>query len=649
MRSIYVSLTTIGLLTLVALATEPASEPNTEIGKRLMTDITYLSSDELGGRPSGGAGCELAARYIAEQLAKAGVKPAGDTKEDKTLFSSAFDFAAGVKVQPDCALMWKHPNDTTTLKLDADFSPFGFSSTGEVDGEVVFCGYGISAPGVGYDDYDGLDVQGKVVIVYDGLPGGDKVDEKFSTSLVRYGQVRYKAMNARVHGARAVIVAARAGGGDEDPALISTQGARVKGDAGVLVLDVRRSLITKLASTDGDTLGELQVLIDQEGKPASAPVRNLRAKVGINLKRHFAHTENVLGVVPGTDPGLAKEVIVMGAHYDHLGDGSQGGSLHAESGIHHGADDNASGVSAVLEVARDVAKNPARRTVLFAFFSAEELGLLGSASYVKTPAFPITDTVAMINLDMVGRMRNGGMTVGGAGTSAQWETLIERAREPLGVKVKLDPEGFGPSDHSSFYSKQVPVMFLFTGAHVDYHKPSDTADKINTEGLVVVTQLATRLVREIDALDVRPSFQRTTGSRHAGRQTVRGTGVYLGTIPDYSDNAGKGLRLNGVRDNSPASKAGLVAGDVVVSFAGQQVRDVYDYTYLLFAKKPGDTIEIKVVRDGETLTLTAILGRKGGKKPAPGGPHGTPPKGDHGKHAPAPEGENKPQLPPGHP
>ena len=363
--------------------------------------------------------------------------------------------------------------------------------------------------------------------------------------------------------------------------------------------------------------------------------------IDVNVIRRESPSFNVVGILPGSDPKLKNETIVIGAHYDHLGMGGEGsGSLSARPGIHHGADDNASGVAGLLELARMLtSQNPKpRRTIMFIAFSGEEEGLIGSNYYVNHPIVPLTSTVAMINMDMIGRLKEKKLIIGGVGTAQEWRSMIDADNSVQGMTVSLnspisaasatlsaalpivlgsngqpvvtlDPakpfdltlneDGYGPSDHSSFYAKQVPVLFFWTGNHEDYHKPSDTADKINYEGEARVVSFAERIVRDVDRSDKRPTYT-VAKSESQGRST--GFRVYLGTIPNYADS-NDGLKLDGVRDDSPAAKAGLKAGDKIVKMAGREVKNVYDYTYALGEMKAGQEYEVEVVRGSERLTL----------------------------------------------
>lgn len=336
---------------------------------------------------------------------------------------------------------------------------------------------------------------------------------------------------------------------------------------------------------------------------------------------------NVIGILDGHDNTLKNEAIVIGAHYDHLGRGGQGSLAANSTEIHHGADDNASGTAAVIELARQFAKEKKnKRTLIFIAFSGEEDGLFGSKYYVNNPVFPLEKTVAMINLDMVGRLKDDKLTIGGIGTASEWKALVEsqnltngNASSPpkpegyLGPPIRvedvkqkfalaLNEDGFGPSDHSSYYGKQIPVLFFFTGTHLDYHKPSDTADKINYVGLQQIIDYVYAIAAAIDNTPQRPTYTVAKSANTGGRM---GFSISLGTIPTYADST-DGMLLDGVRDNSPASRAGLKAGDKMIKLAGKQVKNVYDYTAILGEMKPDVEYEVVIVRAGQTLTLKII-------------------------------------------
>ncbi len=345
---------------------------------------------------------------------------------------------------------------------------------------------------------------------------------------------------------------------------------------------------------------------------------------------------NVIGILEGRDPVLKNEAIVIGAHYDHLGRGGAGSLAANSTEIHHGADDNASGVAAIIEIARQFARERNnKRTLIFIAFSGEEEGLFGSNFYVNNPIFPLDKTIAMINLDMVGRLKDNKLTIGGVGTASEWKSLVEfnnkyhenglqaidlpSPKIPMEAQARkvevtrrlsinpfftlqLNEDGFGPSDHSSFYSKKVPVLFFFSGTHIDYHKPSDTAEKINYAGEASLISYAVAITKAIDQNPMRPTYAIAKSSNTGGRT---GFNISLGTIPNYGDST-DGMLIDGVRDDSPAAKAGVKTGDKVIKLAGRDIRNVYDYTDTLVDMKAGEEYEVVVLRGTVRLTLKIL-------------------------------------------
>ena len=426
-----------------------------------------------------------------------------------------------------------------------------------------------------------------------------------------------------------MLIASQTNFGDDRLAKLSYD--RTLGETALPVAGVSRAVAEKLLGIDtDDELAEIEKWVAMK-KDAPQIIKievmnaaNNTAALVIDLEKETVDAYNVIGVIEGRDPQLKREAIVIGAHYDHLGHGGQG-SLEANStAIHFGADDNASGTSAIIELARRFAKEKDnKRTIIFIAFSGEEEGLLGSKYYVEHPVFPLENTVAMINLDMVGRLKDNKLTIGGIGTAAEMKSLVENTNKlPLTVsggmggkeqwsyaentalfKLQLNEDGFGPSDHSSFYGKKIPVLFFFTGTHLDYHKPSDTADKINYAGLLKITDYIEQIAKQIDQNPKRPTYEVAKSSGTMGGR--RGFNVSLGTIPSYGDST-DGLVLDGVRDNSPAAKAGLKAGDKIVKLAGHDVRNVQDYTFVLGEMKAGEEYEVVIMRGAERSTLKIV-------------------------------------------
>lgn len=323
-------------------------------------------------------------------------------------------------------------------------------------------------------------------------------------------------------------------------------------------------------------------------------------------------TRNVVAFLPGSDPALRGQVIVVGAHLDHLGRSSSG-ALDPESkdAIRNGADDNASGSAAVLELARLLSANPARRSVLFVNFSGEELGLLGSQYFVEHSPVAVDSMVAMLNFDMVGRLSGDSLIVYGVATARELPALLDSANAAVNLHVRGLGDGFGPSDHSSFFARNIPVLHFFTNTHADYHRATDDAPLINAAGTARIVTLAERVIRGIDARDARLSFVRSTTPPAVAGARSQGSNVYLGSIPDMSAPDVKGLRLTGVRAGSPADSAGLKAGDIIVEFDGKAVADLQTYSDALYARRPGDEVDVVVLRGAERLRLRVRLGRRG--------------------------------------
>jgi aminopeptidase YwaD len=657
------------VLALSAIAQQPVAT-NAPSVERLRAHIEYLASDKLEGRRTSSTGAKLAAEYVAREFSRYGLRRSigHDTAGMSILeadspgrYLQQFPYVASLSLGQDNLFYVKpgRADDTALFRVEEDWMPLGFSSNGKVTGaQMVFAGYGISSPELNYDDYAAGDAKDRVAIVFAGTPDGDNPHGQF----VRAGGIRFKAAAARAAGARALlIIAGEDKLKDDKLAQLSYDNA---GEAGIPVLVISRKLAKKLLGLA--SLAEYQAVADSRvGANASVAVSNstggtvplsqsqtLRAAmrspkldISINVVRRDSPSFNVVGILDGSDPTLKNEAIVIGAHYDHLGLGGEGSLAPREGEIHHGADDNASGVAGMLEVARFFTSpgNRPRRTIVFMAFSGEEEGLLGSNYYVNHPIVPLANTVAMINMDMIGRMKNNKLIVGGVGTTPIWRQVIASANASDRMRVTataetsgsiartsnstnrvavpmvtgingrpvvviesekpfdltLNEDGFGPSDHSSFYAKQIPVLFFWTGTHADYHKPSDTADKINYEDEARILGLVVRIVHDIDSNDKRPAYA-SAKSEASGRST--GFRVYLGTIPNYADST-DGLLLDGVREDSPAAKAGLKAGDKIVKLAGHDVKNVYDYTFALGDMKAGQEYEVELVRSGERIKV----------------------------------------------
>ena len=508
----------------------------------------------MEGRGSGTPGGDRAAREIGRILGEAGLRPGGDQQS----FFQSFAFATGTRLAPLSRLELLG-SDGRILDVDREWRPHGGSRQGEVTGDVVFVGHGITTPDGRWDDYRSVDVRGRIALALDGAPAelGAGVTSRLD-----------KLLAARRAGANALLLAA-----DTLPPLEET-GANVD----IVSASVSRSTADALR--------------------AMAP-RRVRLRVALETAER--RTVNVIGILPGRDPTRAHEAVVIGAHHDHLG--MSGGQ------IYHGADDNASGTAVVLGLARAfAAAGGAPRTLVFVLFGAEELGLLGSAHYVRHPAIPLGQTVAMVNLDMVGRLR-GSVTVGGVDTGSGMRAIVNEASAVTGVPVTLRGESQPASDHSSFYRAGKSVLFFHTQGHDDYHKPTDTADKIDMDGLARVTALAAAVVERLAAAPA-PTYAKAESPSRRSRPPQASTaagGAFLGIAGDGA-RRGDGVRLRDVIPGTAAAKAGVRAGDVLVRFGGEIVDGFEDVQRLVAARKPGDTVELVYVRNGEERTASAALG-----------------------------------------
>lgn len=673
----------------LVLAPDPSSV------ERIRADVTYLASPELAGRGTGEEGARLAAEMIAKRFAELNLVPFGDAGQDKTAgYRQKFEARVGATIDPPVlAVETGTPAKKTTADAAGIVTADG-SASGSVSGEVVFVGYGIKAPALGWDDYKGADVTGKIVVVLHGAPtlsgkdrrppappqgegahgspaaaahgspaaahgspapahgapdaaanahtahgapvalhpaptptpmpvphgqpAGDKPGSdphaahgkdaaaKPGSDLIPkdalrdFGSIRYKLRTAREAKAAGIVIIAA---GEELP--IAPSDASSMGIPGVVV---KRALAKRLvpgAKADDKRTWDAQ--------KSAAP--KVLAKTSLSITTRvtplMAEAWNVVGMLPARQGSkLASEYVVMGAHYDHLGHGGTSSSrAPGVRAVHPGADDNASGTALMLELARRFAALPEKpaRNILFMAFGAEEIGTIGSHHWVEHAPIPIANIAAMVNADMVGRMRENKILVDGTSTAAAWPEIARAATSGLGLDVAFGGEGFGASDQASFTAARVPVTFLFTGVHDDYHKPSDTADKINVEGVERAATLAGRLVLAVSEREERLAFVDAPADPHRG--TRGGFRVSLGTVPDYAFT-GKGMKLTGVRPDAPAARAGLKGGDVIVKVGAHEITNVHDFMFALGDLEPGREVVVVVLRDGAQVELKVT--------PAPG-------------------------------
>lgn len=540
-----------------------------------MAHVRYLADDGLEGRAVGSAGARCAADYVAERFRALGLQPAGPEGS----FFQPFPIRKGAELGPRNDLVV----DGTTYDLGTDWTPTGFSGIKGLAGELVWAGYGLSSPGNPHDADTRIDISGKVAVFAWGDP-----DAPHGISM--RGDPHFKATVAAGRDAAGAI-------------FLAPSGMPLPG----LADEIRGMLDMPVAVVSGSIAEELRAAAEQGGS----------VWLETDVSEARVDARNVAALLPGSDPELRDEYVIIGAHYDHLGLGGEGSLAPDSRDIHNGADDNASGTAAVIEIARLLSEGPRpERSVLFLAFTGEERGLWGSTYFVGNPTVDLDGVVAMLNLDMVGRVVDDAVTVFGFATAEEWDAVVDQANASLAnpLAVAKAPDGFGPSDHAAFHGEGLPVLHFFSNTHADYHRPSDDWQKINADGIDRVGQLTAAVARRLASPEValtptpqeRPSAPTQTSSASS---SGGGYGPYLGTIPDMTPRD-SGLRLTGVREGSPAEEGGLQAGDVVVEFAGRAITDIYSYTYALQDHAPGDEVEIVVEREGERVTLSVTLGER---------------------------------------
>jgi Tol biopolymer transport system component len=586
--------------------------------------VTRLSTDEMDGRGVGTEGNARAADLIAATLAMEGLTDPGKH------YRQAFTVTTGVSLGAENLLAVTTGGATTPLALGTAFSPLGFSRSGAFAGGVVFAGYGIRATELGYDDYAGLDVKGKVVLAMRYEPGEEDDASPFDGKRPsRWSDLRAKAIVAREAGAAALLLVGPATHPDDPDKLPPLKTLGPLSDAGIPVIQVTRAEADLLLASAGLTLAQARDAIDHSYKPASRPLPDVSLRGRVDLHPVSATAENLVGVIPGRG-ALKDQVVVVGAHYDHLGHGGAGSFTPDVDAIHNGADDNASGVAAVVCAAGALVRSARadkadRRTVAVVAFSAEEIGLGGSGWYVQHPVVgTLANTAAMINLDMVGRLRDEKLAVLGTDSSPGWQALLDLAKGAAPeLNLTTGGDGYGPSDHASFYGEGVPVVHLFTGAHPQYHTPDDDVALLDMDGGGQVSRFTSALVEAASHAD-RLAYARGTGSPMVGDS--RGYGAYFGSVPDYTAMAAAtgGVKLSDVRPGSPAERAGLRKGDVIVGMAGMKIENLYDMTFVLREHRPNETIAVVVDRAGATVTMHATLAVRGGDPAPPAAPAPTP-------------------------
>jgi hypothetical protein len=569
-----------------------------DVAARLLAHEKYLADDAQEGRGIGTKGLDRSADYIAQQMKDIGLATAFNGS-----YFQNFTMGWGVHLRANNFVTF----DSTKLDTSTGIMPLGFSSPGTVTGTVVFAGYGIIAPEYKYDDFANLETQGAIVVCLTGEPGEFDSTSKFEgLRYTAHSGMRNKAGNAKLKGAVGILyVEGPIYAGKDEEHLVAPRSDEPYIDCGIPALRITRAALHKLFPEF--KLEQLQRSIDSNTEPRSLPIADDQGKpftitVSTDLTRETVPVKNVGGVIAG-DP---KSVIVLGAHYDHLGYG-QSGSLEEKPGlIHNGADDNASGVASILETARNLNDKKPQSTIFVAAFTAEETGLGGSSYLVKNFPLGMENVRCMINLDMVGRMKDNKLSVQSCKTAVEFDSIVTAANKmSANFEISCKGDGYGPSDHMNFFLADKPVLFLFTGAHEDYHKSTDDWDKINYPDMARVVMFTTTLVNHLDTPGKPLTFVKATEPPPDQGGRFR---VTFGTIPDYAQaDSLIGVLLSGVRPDGPAEKAGIKGGDLLTKMGDVKLNNIYDFVFALRRYAPGDSVEVRYVREGKELVTHAVL------------------------------------------
>lgn len=596
------------LILLFALHQSFCQKATSPDAQKIAEYVRFLASDELEGRYPGTPGNYKAAEYIQMKFKEFGLKPISGT------YTQTFPFPVNYKFSENNSIVWEKLIERPGIpkemwksvpkkwNLGVEFQPLPISENGTVTGEVVFVGYGITAKDIGYDDYEGVDVKGKIVIVLSDSAEGQPKDERF----IPYSKLSYKAMNAREHGAIGVIFVKVQS--DSANVFYPLKVSTFNKPSGIIVVQASRTEVAKFFPKNAN-LYPTEMEMQKTKKPKSFLIPDTKVTITVEMEKETVEVPNVFGLIPGTDPELSKQYIVIGAHFDHLGWGGENSLYRGKTPqIHNGADDNASGVAAILSLAEHLAKNPLKRSVIVVAFNAEEEGLLGSSYFVKNFPLSVEQVILMLNFDMVGRMKENKLNVFGTGSSTTFDKVVDSIAVLDSLILTKGSEGYGPSDHSSFYSVKIPVLFLFTGAHSDYHMPTDDAEKIDCDGIVKVVNFARKVLERYGNSFEKPNYVVVpVEKKDGGKENAPGYAkVWFGIVPNFEDNP-LGLRISGVSSGSPAEKAGLQADDIITKFGGKTVKNLQDLTYILREFKPNDVVDVVVIRANKELVFKVKL------------------------------------------
>ena len=536
----------------------------------------------------------MSAEYIRDQFQKAGLQ----LLYQKGL--QTFSIVTGIEPGPGNSFVI----DNDTLAFNADYRPMSFSSIGGLNARISYIGYGIRVEHekILWDDYHGIDVTGNWVFILRGKPPVDDTGNILTPIISDFG----KAVFAKDMGAKGVIFV-NPETTEED---FLESNSDFSGDAGIPIIQITRKIADRMLTEDGESIYNLETYHKKNLKPKSFTlINNLSATV--DLRETSIKTFNVAGILKGQHPVLKNEYLVVGAHYDHLGMGGSGsGSRRPDTHVAHtGADDNASGVAAVIEIAAGLSaeRKNLQRSIIFVAFGGEEKGLLGSKYFVNNPPVDLAKIKLMVNLDMLGRMKeDSSLQLGGTGTAKEMEDLINNSLSHHKILLNTFPEGLGPSDHASFYGQDIPVLFFSTGPHMDYHTPEDTPDKVNFEGMKLVTDAISELVQRAAKSDQKLTYSEA-GPKIATQRHGQQRRVSLGLMPDFTAQGIEGLRADFVTQGKAAERGGMKNGDVIVAINGLSVKNIEEYMFRLSQLEPGQTINVEVLREGKKELLLIIL------------------------------------------
>jgi hypothetical protein len=606
-------------LSIAAVQSFAAVEDEQSIA-RMKNDIFFLASEECEGRGIETQGINKAADYIAAAFKEIGLKPG---VADGNSYFQPFTIPGSPKLgAPNKFVLKQSDGKAIEPKINVDWTVSGLTNKGKIDAGLVFAGYGITQKEQKdkevYDDYRGIDVKGKIVLVLRQTPrpglkekkdSKDDKDKPFPDAQ-NYAALAEKIANAEKHKAAGILFISDYKTAGKEDSLMSYEYARGGGTAAFPVFHIKRALVDEILGTDNKKLADLENEIDGDLKPRSFEIKGWSAGMEATIVRIIYNVKNVIGILEGKGP-LANETIVIGAHYDHLGRGERGSLARGSTNIHFGADDNGSGSTAVMELARRFAamKNREGRRIVFMTFSGEERGLLGSLYYCRNPLLPLKDTVAMINLDMVGRLRDdpksmkGRLEIGGVGSAKSFEAMIDDLNKKYNFDIKKTRSGTGPSDHTSFFQKQVPVFFFFTGMHPEYHRPTDKPETINLEGMKKVVDMVEELASKIASDKERPEYVAAKSGKNDSPSPVRGIPTIRFTPGDYDDDQSDGVLVGGVLPGGPADKGGLKEGDWIIEIGGKPVKNMTGYMKVMGDQKIGEVLEFTVKRGDKKVPL----------------------------------------------